>query len=379
MQIDLVWICYTCAKFDVAHRNRNMSLYDDLTRIARQVESQLRQMKNNETATINVSVMPFIRALGYNTQDLSEVYPEYAILNMDAVDLAILREGEPIIFLEAKKASERLSTKHWKQLFEYFNADKARIGILTNGIEYRFYTDSAKQNIMDNEPFLTINLRDLDKVSVAHLDGFTKERFHPEHSLRKIKTSKLLRHELKQPSDEFVKYFARQVHSGAIWQSVIEEFRPLLKHAWDELIEQEISRRLQRHEAKEEGLAELPLESEIEKPDPPVNPGDSKYIPIFGYYEGHRFEAELLRKSINDGLTIAGNQIRFNGKTTWLKNAAVIAIRSVDPSFEPTRTYPNGFEFWYVVDPADGKEHMIRYISGWDNMDEALRQRVLSS
>ena len=312
---------------------------------------------------------------------------------MDAVDLAILREGEPIIFLEAKKASERLSAKHWKQLFEYFNADKARIGILTNGIEYSFYTDSAKQNIMDNEPFLTINLRDLDKVSAAHLDGFTKERFHPEHSLRKIKTSKLLRHELKQPSDEFVKYFARQVHSGAIWQSVIEEFRPLLKHAWDELIEQEISRRLQRHEAKEEGLAELPLESEIEKPDPPVYPGDSKYIPIFDYEFcrnsnlrdlerltiGHRFEAELLRKSINDGLTIAGNQIRFNGKTTWLKNAAVIAIRSVDPSFEPTRTYPNGFEFWYVVDPADGKEHMIRYISGWDNMDEALRQRVLSS
>ena len=161
-----------------------MSLFDDLTRIGRQVESQLRQMKNNETATVHASVLPFVRALGYNTQDLSEVYPEYAILNMDAVDLVVMREGEPIIVLEAKKAGEKLSPKHWKQLLEYFNADKACIGILTNGLEYRLYTDIVKPNIMDKDPFLTINLRDLDTVSVAQLDGFSKGRFHPEHSLR---------------------------------------------------------------------------------------------------------------------------------------------------------------------------------------------------
>ena len=97
--------------------------------------------------------------------------------------------------------------------------------------------------------------------------------------------------------------------------------------------------------------------------------------------EGIEFEAELLRQSVIDGLTIdpSGHQIRYNGEMTWLKNAAVLAIRSVDSSFEPTRTYPNGFEFWHVVDPADGKEHMIRYISGWEQTDEALRQRILSS
>ena len=115
-------------------------------------------MKNNETATIHVSVLPFIRALGYNTEDLSEVYPEYAIPNMDAVDYAVLRDGEPIMLLEAKKAAVNLSAKHWKQLFQYFNAVKARIGILTNGIEFRFYTDSVKQNIMDEELFLTIDI-----------------------------------------------------------------------------------------------------------------------------------------------------------------------------------------------------------------------------
>ena len=74
-----------------------MSLYEDLAKIGQQVRHQLPQMKNHEKATINASVMPFVRALGYDTQDLSEVYPEYAILNMDAVDLAVLRDGVPVI------------------------------------------------------------------------------------------------------------------------------------------------------------------------------------------------------------------------------------------------------------------------------------------
>ena len=80
-----------------------------------------------------------------------------------------------------------------------------------------------------------------------------------------------------------------------------------------------------------------------------------------------------------DGLTIAGHQIRYNGVLTRLKNAAVMAIRSVDPSFEPTKTYPNGFKFWHAIDATDSTEHKISKISGWDNItDEALRQRVLN-
>ena len=73
--------------------------------------------------------------------------------------------------------------------------------------------------------------------------------------------------------------------------------------------------------------------------------------------------------------------IRYNGEIDqWLKEAMIAAIRTVDRKFEPTKTHPNGFKFWHVVDPADGKEHMIRAISGWDNItDKALRQRVLSS
>ena len=365
MQIDLVWICYTCAKFDVAHRNRNMSLYDDLTRIARQVESQLRQMKTNETATINVSVLPFIRALGYNTQDLSEVYPEYAILNMDAVDLAVLRDGEPIMLLEAKNVGEKLGTKYWKQLFEYFNADKARIGILTNGIEYRFYTDSAKQNIMDNEPFLTINLRDLDKVSVAHLDGFTKERFHPEHSLRKIKTSNLLARELRRPSDEFVRYFAKQIHSGSVWQNVIEEFRPLVKRAWDELIEQIIATRTPPSDNED---------NHENDPTPlPVISATVIEIPVFAVHKGRRFEATLMVDEVmnwNKKVIL----IRFEGVLMGHFAATKKALQTVSPA---RKSVKSGLRFWHFQHPGTKEEQPITMICDDVQKGGPLRQQFL--
>ena len=329
-----------------------MSLFDELTRISRLVESQFSLMKNNEEATISVSVSPFIRALGYITHDLNEVYPQHTILNIDAVDFAILRAGEPIMFLEAKKAGEKLSTKHWKQLFQYFNAGTARIGILTNGIEYRFYTDLKKRNIMDKQPFLAIDMLALDKRSVEALENFTKPRFDIRRIVdfaQRQKLYHLLQQEMDNPSDALVDHFASNLQHGRMSASARQRYRDILRAAWREL---------------------------VEMTRPPDN-GEADFIPVFGNYQGHRLEAELLRKSVENGLTIMGKQIRYKGKITWPKDAAVKAILSIDPSFQPTKTHINSFTFWHVVDPADSTEHMIRYISGWDQTNEELRQRVL--
>ena len=313
-----------------------------------------------EEATKEVSIRPFIRALGYDTANLSEVRPEFPILNMYAVDFALMRDNRPIIFIEAKRVDQSLD-KHWKQLFQYFNADDVIVGILTNGILYRFYTDLKKSHIMDMEPFLTVDMLNLDKRLVTELDSFTKANFDPQRILdgaQKRRIARLLAREIEEPSDDFVRYFAKQVHSGRLTGEDVQRYRQLVGEAWRE-------------------LASAPPKP---PPPPPPPPNGPKYIPIYGYYEGQRFEAELLRTSIEYGLTIAGHQVRYNGETTWLKDAAVKAIRSVDPSFEPTKTYPNGFKFWHVADPDGGKEHMIRSISGWDNItDEALRERILST
>ena len=58
-----------------------MGLYDELSKISTQIQTQRHLMQHNEDATILVSIQPFIRALGYDTQNLAEVFPQY---NADA-------------------------------------------------------------------------------------------------------------------------------------------------------------------------------------------------------------------------------------------------------------------------------------------------------
>ena len=110
--------------------------------------------------------------------------------------------------------------------------------------------------------------------------------------MRKIILSNLLEKELNQPSDDFAKHFAKQVHTGAIRQTGIQEFRPLVKRAWDELVDQEIARRLRRHEEQAEDLSEPPPENGIVKATPPA--ADIIEIYIFASYKSHRSVATLL-------------------------------------------------------------------------------------
>ena len=51
--------------------------------------------------------------------------------------------------IDARGLGHQLQDGDITQLYRYFNATDARIGILTNGIEYRFFSDLNKPNVMD--------------------------------------------------------------------------------------------------------------------------------------------------------------------------------------------------------------------------------------
>ena len=136
-----------------------MSLFDSLSKISGEIKKQ-RNLIKKESAIKQVSVQPFIKALGYNTNNLAEVEEEFDADAADSggerVDYAIKLAGEPIILIEAKQANAILSEKFWKQLHHYVGATDARFGVLTNGIEYLFYTDLKKNNVMDKDPSLSL-------------------------------------------------------------------------------------------------------------------------------------------------------------------------------------------------------------------------------
>jgi predicted type IV restriction endonuclease len=206
--------------------------------------------------------MPFIKALGYNIHDPTEVIPEFTAdfgtKKSDRVDYAIMRDGKPIILFECKPATTNLDEQHASQLFQYFTATEARFGVLTNGIVYRFHTDLDETNKMDQKPFLEFNMLEIDETLIKELNRFTKTSFdlgtllEAASELKYTKEIKrILSHQLRETSDDFVRLFASQIYSGKLTPSVRERFAQITRQALNEFINDRVYDRLKSAMATE--------------------------------------------------------------------------------------------------------------------------------
>ncbi|MEI6381882.1 MAG: type I restriction endonuclease [Cyanobacteriota bacterium ELA615] len=247
-----------------------------------------------EEATKAAFVMPFIRDWGYDVFDPTEVIPEYTAdlpgLKGEKVDYAICKDGKPIILIECKSCKENLDqAKHNSQLHRYYHATDSELGILTNGILYRFYTDTDKDNVMDDRPFFEFNFLNFDDSAVTELKRFSKNNFNPNELgniarnllyTRGIKS--VISEQLNNPSPDFVKFFIGQVYSGKATQSVVEKFTELTKTSLKEYINDKITERLKDaiNKGTEAAPAPLPVEqSSIEEPlAPSAEETESFYI-----------------------------------------------------------------------------------------------------
>jgi hypothetical protein len=261
-----------------------MDFIDQLKALAGKVPA-LCDILQTEEATKNALVMPFIRALGYDIFDPTEVVPEFTadvgIKKGEKVDYAIKKDGQIIMLFECKHCGGDLNIKHASQLFRYFSVTDARIGVLTNGVVYRFFTDLEAPNKMDDKPFLEVDMLDLDDASIAELKKLTKPAFNLDDMMttagelkytREIK--RLLAEQLETPSDDFVKFFASKVFNGVLTPTRREYFAGIIRRSSHQLINDGINSRLKSamttgsdKEASEETIEEDQLvttEEELE-------------------------------------------------------------------------------------------------------------------
>lgn len=197
----------------------------------------------NEEMTKNALVLPFLQMLGYDPFNPQEIFPEYTAdigtKKGEKVDYAILKDGNPIMLIECKTCNSNLSQCNATQLQRYFQATpSARIGILTDGVQYRFYSDLERDNLMDEKPFMVFNFKSLEESLIPELKKLTKSRFDLDETLsaaselkytRAIK--RLIAAEIQEPSEEFVRHFAVQVYSGKLMPSVKERFNEIVRRA----------------------------------------------------------------------------------------------------------------------------------------------------
>lgn len=232
-----------------------MDIIDSLSQLATRLP-KLRESVQTEEATKNALIMPVLQALGYNVFDPFEVVPEYTsdvgTKKGEKVDYVIMKDGKPAILIECKAINTTLNINHASQLYRYFSCTEARFAILTNGVEYQFYTDIEAPNKMDDRPFFEFSLEDMDARKVAEIKKFSKSKFDLENILSnasELKYKKQIRHlfskELESPSEEFVRHFAKQVYGGMLTPDRRAQFATLVGQAFREWLNNRISEKLQ--------------------------------------------------------------------------------------------------------------------------------------
>ena len=96
-------------------------------------------------------IVPILRALGWNVEDLDEVHLEYRGVPIDKpVDYALLLQRKPVLFIEAKALGENLNDRRWaSQIVSYAAVAGVEWVVLTNGDEYRIYNALSEHDVED--------------------------------------------------------------------------------------------------------------------------------------------------------------------------------------------------------------------------------------
>ncbi len=333
-----------------------MELKAKLETLYQRVE-ELKERVNTEEATKTAFIMPFIQLLGYDIFNPLEVIPEYTAdlgtKKGEKVDYLIMKDETPVIIVECKHWKENIDA-HKSQLHRYYNVSKARFGLITNGIVYNFFTDLEKANIMDEKPFLTIDLSNLKDNSIKELEKFSKPTFDIDDILNSAEALKYIKairfefeKELQEQSDELVKLLVSRFFNKPITSNRLEMFRGYTKRAILASINDVVNSRLK---------SALNMNEEAEKEqEEETNDDDLRIITTEEELDGFQIVKAILREKITSdriayrdtqsyfGILLDDNnrkpicRLRLNGSQKYIElfhngksNSEKIAINDVD-------------------------------------------------
>lgn len=251
-----------------------MEFHTSIANIANRIET-LKDKVTTEEATKTSFILPMLSALGYDIFDPTVVVPEFTAdigkKKGEKVDYAIMKDDNPIILIEAKPHTENLD-RHKSQLERYFTVTDSKFAILTNGIEYRFYSDIEKPNVMDQAPFLVIDVLNLKDRDIKQLEKFSNEALDIDNILSMAGNKKyisgikeIFKKEVVDPSDEMAKFYASRLTDKMLRQNIIDEFKTYTKQAFSEIVNDMVNDRINSIKSKLSEESSTVANNEVEQ------------------------------------------------------------------------------------------------------------------
>ena len=222
---------------------------DAIVAFVKRVKDLAEHVKGNEQATKQSLIGPLFTTLGYDLTDPRECVPEYRAdfgkdRSVKPIDWAFFQNGRPIFFVEAKEVGKKLSS-YDEQLGDYFaKAPEAKLGILTNGVHWRFFTDIVHANVMDKEPFVRWDVLTDEEPPLDFLTLLQKSQYNPQlirTFAERKRAQNLLVSELNrllEPSAEFVKLAIANIETRRLTDTVVDSWKPVLANAIEEWVKQ---------------------------------------------------------------------------------------------------------------------------------------------
>lgn len=147
-----------------------------------------------------------------------------------------------------------MTDKEASQLNGYFiNTPSSKLGILTNGIEWRFYCpdESNKETNLNVTPFLVLDFSELNDALFENLSKFHKNNIDIKELLEEASEFYFLQGfneaftaELSDPSDDFIKAVFNRMQGKRMTDTIKSKLRTLInsnaiQNALPRVIEQE--------------------------------------------------------------------------------------------------------------------------------------------
>ena len=213
-------------------------------------EEAVRQYTNHAQATIESSpqmdeantkaavLREFLDLLGWDIPSNTQLeYSVKAFGKTYKVDYALILDGTPVAFLEAKGVDTAITEKHREQLEAYLKNEDVNLGILTNGKEYEFY----RREVIDTRVRVnTLGKADLENIPdrVTTLSAFRKDAIQSnewEKILNRIKELREARTTLEQEKDSLATETA-DLFSKRVSEKISSKTESQVKEMIDRLI-----------------------------------------------------------------------------------------------------------------------------------------------
>lgn len=248
---------------------------------------------STEETTKQALILPLLDILGFNPYDPTKVLAEYAadfpgVKASERVDYALYSNGSPVMFIEAKSYKESLSN-HAPQLSRYFNAALGvTMAAITNGREWRFFTDLLHPNLMDEKPFLTVDFtkgkaEDFTQLTEFMHDNFKAEklRYFAEENQYITQFTTVIKSSITDVDLDFVRYVAQKANIQRQFTTrFLESIQPFVKQAVEKSISEAVVKGLSSPTiVTAQPIEPTPVIAEpIPEPDFLVHPENSKII-----------------------------------------------------------------------------------------------------